>query len=44
MAGKSVAWRTLMNAKTQLSKDGTSGYQQVRAGKRVNAVTTALNI
>ncbi|CAM9353290.1 unnamed protein product [Choristocarpus tenellus] len=29
MAGKSVAWRTLMNAKTQMNKNGVEGYQAV---------------
>ncbi|CAM9519888.1 unnamed protein product [Discosporangium mesarthrocarpum] len=29
LAGKSVAWKTLMNAKTQMSKDGVDGYQPV---------------
>lgn len=39
-----MAWKTLMNAKTQLSKNGTSGYHQVRPGRRVNAITTVLDI
>lgn len=30
MSGKSVAWRTLMNAKTQMCKDGVDGYHPVR--------------
>lgn len=29
MSGKSVAWRTLMNAKTKMHKDGMEGYQPV---------------
>ncbi|CAN0120098.1 unnamed protein product [Ectocarpus sp. 6 AP-2014] len=29
MSGKSVAWRTLMNAKTQMCKDGVDGYHPV---------------
>ncbi|CAM9511938.1 unnamed protein product [Hapterophycus canaliculatus] len=29
MSGKSVAWKTLMNAKTQMCKDGVDGYHPV---------------
>lgn len=29
MSGKSVAWKTLMNAKTQMCKDGIDGYHPV---------------
>lgn len=29
MSGKSVAWKTLMNAKTQMCKDGVEGYHPV---------------
>lgn len=40
MSGKSVAWKTLMNAKTQMCKDGIDGYHPVSSGVEANFVAT----
>lgn len=39
MSGKSVAWRTLMNAKTKMHKDGVEGYQPVSLRSVVTVLT-----
>lgn len=38
MSGKSVAWRTLMNAKTTMHKDGVEGYYPVSGPDHISCI------